>query len=154
DSAQKIPESSARCRARPLPAVASRRRPLPQGERRSHRYLALELRILRRRGDGDMKITGINTYALRTRLETPFAFSQGWVNERGATLVEIETDAGLIGWGEALCQGLQPPDIAAAVIKSSLAPILLARDPRDIEALWHQMYTRTRDFGGKGAVIG
>lgn len=101
-----------------------------------------------------MKITKVTTHALRTKLETPFAFSQGWVNERGATLVEIETEAGITGWGEALCQGLQPPDIAASVIKSALAPLLLGRDPRDIEVLWHQMYTRTRDFGGKGAIIG
>jgi D-galactarolactone cycloisomerase len=101
-----------------------------------------------------MKITNIKTYALRTKLETPFAFSQGWVNERGATLVEIETDAGITGWGEALCQGLQPPEIAAAAIRTSLAPLVLGRDPRDIEVLWHAMYTRTRDFGGKGALIG
>lgn len=101
-----------------------------------------------------MKITKINTYTLRTKLETPFAFSQGWVNERGATLVEIETDAGVTGWGEALCQGLQPPEIAAAAIRSSLAPLVLGSDPRDIEVLWHRMYTRTRDFGGKGAIIG
>src|SRR5687767_8692561 len=101
-----------------------------------------------------MKITNIETYALRTRLETPFAFSQGWVNERGATLVEVETDVGITGWGEALCQGLQPPEITAAVIKSSLAPLVLGRDPRDVEVLWHRMYAHTRDFGGKGAVIG
>jgi D-galactarolactone cycloisomerase len=101
-----------------------------------------------------MKVTNIKTYALRTTLETPFAFSQGWVHARGATLVEIETDAGITGWGEALCQGLQPPDIAAAVIKSSLAPLVLGRDPRDVEVLWHRMYAHTRDFGGKGAMIG
>ncbi|HEX2116020.1 MAG TPA: mandelate racemase/muconate lactonizing enzyme family protein [Alphaproteobacteria bacterium] len=101
-----------------------------------------------------MKITNVKAYALRTKLDTPFAFSQGWVHERGAALVEIETDAGVTGWGEALCQGLQPPDIAAAVIKSSLAPLVIGRDPRDVEVLWHKMYAHTRDFGGKGAVIG
>jgi D-galactarolactone cycloisomerase len=100
-----------------------------------------------------MKITKLTTHVLRTKLETPFAFSQGWVNERGAVLVEIETDAGLTGWGEALCVGLQPPDIAAAVIKSSLTPFLIGRDPRDVEVLWQDMYMRTRDFGGKGAVV-
>jgi D-galactarolactone cycloisomerase len=101
-----------------------------------------------------MKITNVRTYALRTKLDVPFAFSQGWVRERGATLVEIETDEGLTGWGEALCQGLQPPEIAAAAIRSSLAPLVISRDPRDVEVLWHKMYAHTRDFGGKGAMVG
>ena len=82
-----------------------------------------------------MKITNVKTYALRTKLDTPFAFSQGWVRERGATLVEIETDAGITGWGEALCQGLQPPEIAAAVIRSSLAPRHRMRSTRRRSAL-------------------
>ncbi len=34
----------------------------------------------------------------------------------------MQTDAGLTGWGEALCQGLQPPQIAAATVESALAP--------------------------------
>jgi len=55
-----------------------------------------------------MKIAGIRAHCLASELATPFAFSQGWVKSRGACLVEVQTDAGLIGWGEALCQGLQP----------------------------------------------
>jgi D-galactarolactone cycloisomerase len=101
-----------------------------------------------------MKIANVKIYVLKTKLDTPFAFSQGWVRERAATLVEIETDEGITGWGEALCQGLQPPEIAASVIRSSLAPLVLGRDPRDVEVLWQRMYAHTRDFGGKGAVIG
>jgi D-galactarolactone cycloisomerase len=100
-----------------------------------------------------MKITGIRTYALKTKLERPFAFSQGWVEQRGATLVEITTDQGLTGWGEALCQGLQPPEIAAAAIDSALAPLVLGTDPRDTEVLWHRMYNHTRDYGMQGAMI-
>jgi D-galactarolactone cycloisomerase len=63
-----------------------------------------------------MKITQVRAHVLRSALEQPFAFSQGWVSSRGATLVEVHTDEGLTGWGEALCQGLQPPEIAAAAI--------------------------------------
>ena len=100
-----------------------------------------------------MKITAIHTHVLRTSLDTPFAFSQGWVTERAAVIVEVVTDSGLVGWGEALCVGLQPPDIAAAVIRSVLAPMLLGCDPREPEVLWHRMYNRTRDYGRKGAVV-
>jgi len=71
-----------------------------------------------------VKITGVRAHCLASALETPFAFSQGWVKSRGACLVELQTDEGLTGWGEALCQGLQPPQIAAAAIEHSLAPLL------------------------------
>ena len=52
-----------------------------------------------------MKIISVTAHPLRTELETPFAFSQGWVRARSATLVEVRTDDGLVGWGEAFCQG-------------------------------------------------
>jgi hypothetical protein len=41
-----------------------------------------------------VKITGIKTYALQTPLARPFAFSQGWVKRRCATVVEVLTDDG------------------------------------------------------------
>ena len=100
-----------------------------------------------------MKITGVKSHCLVSELETPFAFSQGWVKRRGACIVEVQTDAGLTGWGEALCQGLQPPQIAAAAIESALKPLLIGADPLQIEPLWQRMYTQTRDYGMKGAVI-
>jgi D-galactarolactone cycloisomerase len=101
-----------------------------------------------------MKVTGIRTHVLRSPLEQPFAFSQGWVTSRGATLVEVSTDEGIVGWGEALCQGLQPPEIAASAIRDALAPLVTGADPLEPEVLWHRMYHHTRDYGQKGALIG
>jgi D-galactarolactone cycloisomerase len=101
-----------------------------------------------------MKIIGVQVYVLRSPLEQPFAFSQGWVSSRGATLVELATDEGLVGWGEALCQGLQPPEIAAAAIQHALAPLAIGADPLEPEVLWHRMYHHTRDYGQKGALLG
>jgi D-galactarolactone cycloisomerase len=100
-----------------------------------------------------VKITAVRAHCLASALETPFAFSQGWVKSRGACLVEVQTDAGLSGWGEALCQGLQPPQIAAAAVESALKPLLLGADPLQVEPLWQRMYMHTRDYGMKGAVI-
>ena len=100
-----------------------------------------------------MKITAVHAHPIRMSLATPFAFSQGWVTERAAVIVEVVTDGGLIGWGEALCVGMQPPDIAAAAIRSVFAPMLIGCDPREPEVLWHRMYNRTRDYGRKGALI-
>ncbi|MEO8132855.1 MAG: mandelate racemase/muconate lactonizing enzyme family protein [Betaproteobacteria bacterium] len=100
-----------------------------------------------------MKIIDIKAHPLRTELQQPFAFSQGWVKNRSATLVEVITDEGITGWGEAFAQGLEPPQIAAAVIESALKPLLMNTDPLDIEVLWHRMYHATRDYGRKGSVI-
>jgi D-galactarolactone cycloisomerase len=101
-----------------------------------------------------MKVTKVRAHVLRSALPQPFAFSQGWVSSRGATLVEVETDAGITGWGEALCQGLQPPEIAAAAIEHALQDLVVGADPLEPEVLWHRMYHRTRDYGQKGALIG
>ena len=100
-----------------------------------------------------MKIVDVKVHPLRTPLEQPFAFSQGWVKHRSATLVEVVTDSGLIGWGEAFAQGLEPPEIAATVIDKALRPVVTGADPLDTEVLWHRMYHATRDYGRKGSVV-
>lgn len=100
-----------------------------------------------------MKITDLRVHVLQSPLDQPFAFSQGWVGRRSATLVEVATDSGLTGWGEAFAQGLEPPQIAAAVVEHALRPLVLGANPLDIEVLWHRMYHQTRDYGRKGSVI-
>lgn len=100
-----------------------------------------------------MKIVDVRIHPLRTELTQPFAFSQGWVRHRSATIVEVITDTGLTGWGEAFAQGLEPPQIAAAVIGSALTPLVLGANPLDTEVLWHRMYHATRDYGRKGSVM-
>ncbi len=100
-----------------------------------------------------MKIVDLRIHVLKSALEEPFAFSQGWVRQRCATLVEVITDAGITGWGEAFAQGLEPPEIAATVIDKALRPIVVGADPLDVEVLWHRMYHLTRDYGRKGSVV-
>src|SRR5262245_46029622 len=100
-----------------------------------------------------MRIADVRTYALECALERPFAFSQGWIKKRSATLVEIVTDDALTGWGEAFNQGLEPPQISAATIEHALRPLLLGANPLDTEVLWHTMYAATRDYGRKGSVM-
>ena len=100
-----------------------------------------------------INIISLKVHVIQSNLETPFSFSQGWVNKRSATLVEINTNDGITGWGEAFCQGLEPPEISAAVIENALKPILLDQSPLNIEVLWHKMYNSTRDYGRKGSVV-
>ena len=99
-----------------------------------------------------MKIADVRTHVLSTPLDRPFAFSMGWVRERNTMLVELVTDEGIHGWGEALCHGLQPPEIAETVVQVALKPILLGQDPFDVDVLWERMYNLTRPYGQKGAV--
>ena len=71
-----------------------------------------------------------------------FAF-HGWV------LVEIFTDAGLVGLGNAALS----PLLTKACIDIYLKPLLSGADPWDTEYLWQQMYRRTMAFGRKGVAM-
>ena len=95
-----------------------------------------------------MMITEVRTHVLEAALSQPFAYSRAWYDTRTAMVVEIETDEGLIGWGE--CYG--PARITAAVVQS-VAPWLIGHDPLRTEFLWQMIYARLRDHGQKGAVI-
>src|SRR5215475_7024135 len=95
-----------------------------------------------------MKITQVRTHVLSAALSQPFAYSRAWYDTRTAMLVEIETDAGLTGWGE--CYG--PARMTAAVVES-VASWLIGADPLRTEYLWQQIYARLRDHGQKGVVI-
>jgi L-alanine-DL-glutamate epimerase-like enolase superfamily enzyme len=64
----------------------------------------------------------------------------GWV------LVEIFTDNGLVGIGNAALA----PQVTKQVIDLYLKPLLIGADPWDVEFLWQHMYRRTMAFGRKG----
>ncbi|GLT15304.1 mandelate racemase/muconate lactonizing enzyme family protein [Vibrio algivorus] len=100
-----------------------------------------------------MNIKNVVVYPISVSLDKPFYFSQGWVTNRSSLIVEIITDDGISGWGESLCHGLQSPHIAAAFIEKVFKPILLGRDPFDVEVLWEEMYNITRPYGQGGAAV-
>ena len=100
-----------------------------------------------------MRISDVIVHRLSTPLAEPFAFSQGWVTDRSSVIVEVTTDEGITGWGESLCQGLQPPEPAAAMISAKLRPMLLGREAEDVEVLWEEMYAATRQYGQGGIAV-
>jgi L-alanine-DL-glutamate epimerase-like enolase superfamily enzyme len=59
-----------------------------------------------------MKIREVKTYRLDAVLAEPFAYSQAWYDHRGALLVEIISEDGLSGWGEAF----GPPLLTAPIV--------------------------------------
>ena len=64
----------------------------------------------------------------------------------GWLIVEVETNDGLIGIGNAALA----PMVAKQVIDQYLAPLIIEADPWDIEFLWQHMYRNTMAFGRKG----
>jgi D-galactarolactone cycloisomerase len=100
-----------------------------------------------------MRIVNVTAHPISVPLEQPFYFSQGWVHNRSSLIVEVETDTGITGWGECLCHGLQPPQIAAAFIEHVFKPMLIGKDPCNVEVLWDEMYNTTRPFGQGGSAV-
>ena len=64
----------------------------------------------------------------------------------GWLIVEVFTDSGLVGIGNAALS----PQATRSVIDQYLKPLLLGADPWDVEYLWQHMYRRTMAFGRKG----
>lgn len=64
----------------------------------------------------------------------------------GWLIVEVFTDAGHVGIGNAALA----PRVTKQVIDVYLKPLLLGRDPFDVEFLWQHMYRQTMAFGRKG----
>src|SRR5690242_10844367 len=96
-----------------------------------------------------MKIADVRTIALSCRCDPPYASAAGVQGARGALLVEIETDNGTIGIGEAGLGG----GATATLIEKTLKPLLLGEDPLLIEGLWQKMFARTRQYGRRGVVM-
>jgi len=65
-------------------------------------------------------------------------------------LVRIDTDAGIAGWGE--CSPMNGRVIAAHV-RHSLAPIVVGRDPFDVEAIVEDMFVKTYKIAGQSQAM-
>lgn len=88
----------------------------------------------------DMKITAVETIHL----------SRGITVHQGPIQwlwVRIHTDSGLVGLGETYPR----PEIEAAVVRTALAPVLLDRNPLEIDRLWTDMFESVSYSGWAGA---
>jgi len=95
-----------------------------------------------------VKITAVRAAWLRALIPAERRHTSDFgVNDSFNTcLVEIDTDQGLTGLGEAKVGVGNLGNYAALVtlIHAELAPLLMGRDPRDITALWEAIYNGTR----------
>lgn len=96
------------------------------------------------------RIKKVTAHVVAAPVAKPFTSSRGWLyTTRGTCLVEIETERGIIGWGE--CYG--PSLVAKAFIDSQLAPRVIGMDAFDIEVVWEGLYNRIKDYGQTGMAI-
>lgn len=109
-----------------------------------------------------MRISKVDVYAIKmppakTRSEKQdvetygdyFIAANAWTSiysrSHETCLVRLETDTGLVGWGE----GQAPVSGRAvkAIIEDLCVPIVIGRDPFDVEYLWYRMYSSMRERG-------
>ncbi len=88
-------------------------------------------------GSPPMKITAVKTYLLRHQLKKPFGVSVSVPLDktRSALLVKIETDAGLVGWGETA-----PINGTRGAIDDQLGPQLIGQNPLEHRRLWRELW--------------
>ena len=71
----------------------------------------------------------------------------GRITSFDSVIVKIDTDAGLVGWGEAKA-GVGSAASAhglAAIVNHDFAPLLIGQDPRDVGRLWEVLYNTPRE---------
>jgi len=99
-----------------------------------------------------MKIVEIQSYVLESPLNPGeyFTWAQAKVTRRVAALVEIFTDEGISGIGEAF--GFSPMAVKACV-DHTFRPLLIQENPMDTNRLWDKLYTASRMEGQKGVPL-
>jgi L-alanine-DL-glutamate epimerase-like enolase superfamily enzyme len=101
-----------------------------------------------------MKITAIRTHYVRIPFDMGAA-KQEFAGLRFPTmdhlLVEVETDAGITGWGEGFGHSIIPATKTA--LEVYVAPWFLGKDPTDINALHREAAQSFHIFGRNGPVV-
>jgi len=95
-----------------------------------------------------VRITGIHTIAVRTPMREPLVWPGGTRLSASGLLVEIHTDEGIVGVGEA--PGPTLPTIRT-IIEAELTQFLVGQDPLRTEWLVHRMEEFTRNWSRMGA---
>lgn len=109
-----------------------------------------------------MKITKLDAYAIKMEPAPAhegqsnsvhygdyFIAADAWTSiysrSHETCLVRLETDTGIVGWGE----GQAPVSGRAvkAIIEDLCTPIVMDSDPFDVEYLWYRMYSAMRERG-------
>ena len=99
-----------------------------------------------------MKITDVSTIRLSYRMDIPMADAIHYMPERTLLIVQVQTDSGLVGIGEAASYGGDVESMEALVL-GVLKPIVVGEDPFAVERLWQRMAMRPHQRGTRGMLM-
>ena len=104
-----------------------------------------------------MKIAQVEAFALRYQTEKSseqqtdnyYLPSEGWRSiysrHHETMVVRITTSEGIVGYGEG--QSPVSPRTSKTIVEDLCRPILMDKDPFDVEFLWQRMFTAMRERG-------
>ncbi len=95
-----------------------------------------------------MKITAVTGYNLSAPLERPFGWSNGWIDHRSVDLLKVETDEGIVGWGEGYVGA------GGSFIAHHFGDLLIGANPLNRNGLWQQMFARVYNGNNAGGFGG
>lgn len=98
-----------------------------------------------------MRISSVSARVLRARPDKSVVFAAGRYPEFSAVLVEVQTEDGVTGHGEAIARA--GAEATKAAVESLLGPLLVGADPSNIEGLFRLMVDQLRRFGHSGGVV-
>jgi L-alanine-DL-glutamate epimerase-like enolase superfamily enzyme len=97
-------------------------------------------------------ITDVTTIKLRFPMQVAMADAIHYMPDRPALLVQVHTDEGIVGLGEAAAYGgfLESTE---SLITGELRRTILGHDPFRVEKLWQMMATRAQQRGRRGMLM-
>lgn len=98
-----------------------------------------------------MKIESVHARLLEASPDTGVTFGMGLFNTYSAVLVEVRSDSGLVGYGEAMAR--RGGQMTATAVEKLFTDVLVGEDPRNIEGLWVRMVDRLRRWGHTAGVV-
>ena len=99
-----------------------------------------------------MIITDVTTLKLRYEMPIPMADAIHYMPNRNTLLVQVHTDAGITGLGEAAAYGGML-ESTEAIILNDLRQTVLGQDPFKVEKIWQMMATRAHQRGRRGMLM-
>lgn len=100
----------------------------------------------------DLRITAVNTAMVALPLERTLKTSIHEISTVCCLLVTIQTNTGLVGEGYGFC--FDPGRLAAIKqFTDTLAPIVLGRDPHEVQAFWRAFIRGTNFYGQSGISV-
>ncbi|MBQ6223416.1 MAG: mandelate racemase/muconate lactonizing enzyme family protein [Solobacterium sp.] len=101
-----------------------------------------------------MKIISVKSMTYRYHIpeDQQFGNSTRWNTTKNTVLVEVKTDAGITGYGEADAAG-GPAESTAYLIDREIGPYVIGKDPFCVDEIFEDLYNRSMIHGRRGIIM-